>query len=32
MAKTVLDSLKQIVSAKASLRDKTRHLAAAERR
>jgi uncharacterized C2H2 Zn-finger protein len=32
MAKTLLDSLKQIVSAKASLRDKTKRLAEVERR
>jgi uncharacterized C2H2 Zn-finger protein len=32
MAKTFLASLKQIASAKRSLRDKTKHLAEAERR
>jgi uncharacterized C2H2 Zn-finger protein len=32
MAKTLFDSLKQITSAKLSLKDKTKHLAEAERR
>jgi len=32
MAKTLLDSLKQIAGAKLSLRDETKHLAEAERR